>query len=185
MPDNKKNWQVFEGDKQIEDFLLGRNKFELSDSDSKSDDNFLNEESPEEEEPSGYVKINMLTKKLGTHIEEYEDAKTEDIEVLPSKDKNIHRGLAPLEDLFDFNDATKKPTVEYTKSDVEECNIGTEDQPKMIKLARSLPPNMKRKYVDLFKEFVDVFSWSYEDLKAYDTAIIQHKIPFERKPKTL
>ena len=74
----------------------------------------------------------MLTKKLGTHTEEYEDAENEDIEVFPSKDKNIPRGLAPLEDLFDFNDVAKKPTVEYTESDVEECNIGTEDKPKMI-----------------------------------------------------
>ena len=66
----------------------------------------------------------------------------------------------------------KKPTVEYTESDGEECNIGTKDQPKMIKLARSLPPDMKKKYIDLFKEFADVFAWSYEYLKAYDTEII-------------
>ena len=54
----------------------------------------------------------------------------------------------------------------------------------MIKLARSLPPDMKNKYIDLFKEFVDVFDWSYEDLKAYDTEIIYHKISLKenRKP---
>ena len=127
----------------------------------------------------------MLNKGLDTHTEEYKDTENKDIEVLSSKDKNIPRGLAPLEYLFDFNDVAKKPTMEYTQSEVEECNIGTEDQPEMIKLARSLPPDMKRKCVDLFKNFVDVFAWSYEDLKAYNTEIIQHKIPFERKPKTL
>ena len=100
----------------------------------------------------------MITKKLETHTEEYKDTENEDIEVLSSKDKNIPRGLAPLEDLFDFNDVEKKPTVEYTESEVKECNIGTEDQPKMIKLARSLPLDMKRKYVDLFKYFVNVFA---------------------------
>ena len=42
---------------------------------------------------------------------------------------------------------------------------------------------MKRKYVDLFKDFFDVFSWSYEDLKAYDTEIIQHKIPLKENQK--
>ena len=38
------------------------------------------------------------------------------------------------------------------------------------------------------KEFSDVFAWSYEDLKAYDTSIIQHTIlvkenetPFRQK----
>ena len=77
----------------------------------------------------------------------------------------------------------KKPTVEYIESDVEECNIGTKDQPKMIKLASSLPTDMKKKFIDLFKEFVDVFSWSYEDLKAYDTEIIQHNIPLKENQK--
>ena len=59
--------------------------------------------------------------------------------------------MAPLEDLFEFDDVVKNPTIEHAYSDVEECNIGTKDKPKMIKLAKSLPANMKRKYIDLFK----------------------------------
>ena len=30
------------------------------------------------------------------------------------------------------------------------------------------------------KEFADVFSWEYSDLKTYDTSIIQHMIPLEK-----
>ena len=33
------------------------------------------------------------------------------------------------------------------------------------------------------KEYVDVFSWSYEDLKTYDTNIIQHKVPLNPNVK--
>ena len=33
------------------------------------------------------------------------------------------------------------------------------------------------------KEYVDVFAWSYGDLKAYDTNIIQHTIPLREKEK--
>jgi hypothetical protein len=36
--------------------------------------------------------------------------------------------------------------------------------------------------MDIFKEYVDVFAWKYEDLKTYDTSIIQHRIPL--KPGT-
>ena len=172
VPDNEKYWQVFEGDKQIEDFLIGRNEFEFSDSDSKSDEICLSEEPPDEEKSPHDVEINTLTKKLRNPTEEYKNAGKEEIEVLQSKDKNIPRGLAPLKDLFDFDDVAKKPTIENLDSDVEYCNIGTEDKPKMIKLAKSLPTDMKKKYIDLFKEFIDVFSWIYEDLKAYDTDII-------------
>ena len=53
----------------------------------------------------------------------------------------------------------------------------------MIKLAKSLPADMKKKYIDLFKELINVFSWGYEDLKAYDTEIIQHKIPLKENQK--
>jgi hypothetical protein len=37
-------------------------------------------------------------------------------------------------------------------------------------------------FIKLFKEFKDVFSWTYDDLKTFDPNIIQHVIPM--KPKT-
>ena len=51
IPDNKKYWQVFYGDKQIEDFMQFRNEFEPHSSNSDydtdcSEENFLGEEEP-------------------------------------------------------------------------------------------------------------------------------------------
>ena len=66
---------------------------------------------------------------------------------------------------------------------IKDCNIGTAEKPKMIKLSQSLPPNQKPKYIDLFKEFQDVFAWGYEDLKSYETSIIQHTIPLKLNQK--
>ena len=37
----------------------------------------------------------------------------------------------------------------------------------------------KEEYVNLMKKYTDVFAWSYEDLKEYDTSIIQHTIPIK------
>ena len=37
----------------------------------------------------------------------------------------------------------------------------------------------------LFKEFKDVFAWTYEDLKTYDMKIIQHVIPLKEDGKPL
>ena len=53
----------------------------------------------------------------------------------------------------------------------------------MIKLSKTLHPDQKLKYVELFKEFQDVFAWSYEDLKSYDTYVIQHTIPLKENQK--
>ena len=69
------------------------------------------------------------------------------------------------------------------RSDIEECNIGTEEKPKLIKISKALPPEEKVKYINLFKVFQDVFAWGYEDLKSYDTSIIQHKIPLKQDHK--
>jgi hypothetical protein len=38
-------------------------------------------------------------------------------------------------------------------------------------------------YVELLKEFANVFSWTYEDLKIYDTVVIEHKIPLREEAK--
>jgi hypothetical protein len=38
-------------------------------------------------------------------------------------------------------------------------------------------------YVNLLKDFVHLFSWKYEDLRTYDTDIIEHKIPLKEETK--
>jgi hypothetical protein len=62
---------------------------------------------------------------------------------------------------------------------VEEYNIGTQEDPKIIKLSITVNPEVKERYVKLMKYFPDVFSWSYDNLKVYDTSIVQHVIPIK------
>eukprot|EP00253_Pinus_taeda_P002880 PITA_02880 len=107
----------------------------------------------------------------------------EESEVIELKDNFLPTGLTPLEDIFDSNDIPKKPKMQPINAEIKECNIGTTENPKMIKLSRTLPPKKKSEYIELFKEFQDVFAWSYEDLKSYDTSIIQHTIPLKENQK--
>jgi hypothetical protein len=81
-----------------------------------------------------------------------------------------------------------KSTVEPKDESTQDCNVGTKHEPKLIKLSRDLTPEIMHKYIDLFKEYMDFFAWKYEDLKTYDTSIIQHIIhinpgikPFRQK----
>ena len=62
---------------------------------------------------------------------------------------------------------------------MENKNIGTEDDPKIIKLSKKLPAKEKEKYVNLMNKYTYVFAWIYYDLKEYDTSIIQHTIPIK------
>lgn len=107
----------------------------------------------------------------------------EETEVINLKDNHLPKGLTPLEDMFDSNDISNKHKMEPLKADIEEYNLGTRDNPKMIKLSKYLPPEHKLKYVELMREFQDVFAWSYEYLKCYDTSIIHHTIPLKENQK--
>jgi hypothetical protein len=55
-------------------------------------------------------------------------------------------------------------------------NIGTQETPKILKIGAQCSEEEKKKFMDLFHEFIDVFSWSYEDLRGFDPSVIQHAI---------
>jgi hypothetical protein len=50
-------------------------------------------------------------------------------------------------------------------------------------IPRKINSEIREWYVKLLKEFPDVFAWSYDDLKVYDTSIIQHVIPIKEDHK--
>ena len=105
------------------------------------------------------------------------------MEVLQLKDNIIPKGLIPLEELFDQDDVARKLTLRPTEKGVEKVNIGTAENPKMVKLSKSLSPKVKAEYVRLLSSFSDDFAWDYSDLKTYDTNIIQHTIPIKPNQK--
>ena len=88
-----------------------------------------------------------------------------------------------MERLFGNNDVSVKGKVSEEDDDTTQCNIRTEGEPKYVKLSRSLTGEQRSEYVGLLKGFADVFAWTYEDLKTYDTSIIEHKIPLKEEAK--
>ena len=61
----------------------------------------------------------------------------------------------------------------------ELINLGSEYDPKYVNLGKFFSPKERRKFISLFKQYKDVFAWTYEDLKTYDTKIIQHVVPIK------
>ena len=95
----------------------------------------------------------------------------------------IPKGLVPLENIFYENDVAKNPKIVASEEDVEDCNIKTEENTKMVKLSKTLSPEVKQDYIKIMKDFSDVFAWSYDDMKVYDTKVIQHVIPLKEYHK--
>jgi ribonuclease HI len=160
VPDNIKHWKVFEDDLEIRRFLESVDEFSALHIDQDHDS---------EGDPPPEVFLNKIA---NHHIVQ-----------LPSN--HIPKGLVPLEILFDGNDVAVKFKGPTEDVDVAECNIGTEEDPKFVKLSSSLSREQRAEYVELLKEFADVFSWTYEDLRTYDTTVIEHKIPLKRGGQTI
>ena len=59
--------------------------------------------------------------------------------ILQLKSNHIPRGLIPFEYLFDKNDVAKDPKVEPAMDVIEDIDIDTEGDPKIIKLSKRLP----------------------------------------------
>ena len=57
---------------------------------------------------------------------------------------------------------------------VEVINLGTDEEKKEVKIV----DNPKREeMIALFKEYMNVFTWSYKDMPGLDPNIVAHKIP--------
>ena len=107
--------------------------------------------------------VDKLTKFTKVEIDNLEKVEIKEIinddsEILNLKNNFLPKGLVPLGALFDSNDVERKPKMEPLRADIEECNIGTEEKPKLIKISKALPLDEKLKYISLFKEFEDIFS---------------------------
>jgi hypothetical protein len=59
-------------------------------------------------------------------------------DIIQLKNNVIPKGLVPLEKLFDENDVARNPKITTNDEDVEDCNIGTQENPKIIKLSKIL-----------------------------------------------
>ena len=92
------------------------------------------------------------------------------------------KAVKTLEGLFDLNIKFKKPPNVKTNSSsmqYELINLGTEVEPKYVNLGKYCSPGERSRFISLFQQYKDIFAWTYEDLKTYDTRIIQHVIPIK------
>ena len=87
----------------------------------------------------------------------------------------IPKGVRSLEGMFDLHHKFRKPTNVKTNSSsmqYELINLGTEVDPKYVNLGKCCSPRERGRFISLFQQHKDIFSWTYEDPKTSDTCII-------------
>jgi hypothetical protein len=67
--------------------------------------------------------------------------------------------------------------------ETRKVNNGTDSSPKYVNLGVDCTTEEVDQYVALFKKYIYVFSWTYDDLKSYDKTIFQHIIPLKEEAK--
>jgi len=75
----------------------------------------------------------------------------------------------------------KKKAIKPT--DHKEINIGSNEDPKMIKIGKGTSKKEREEIIKLVNEYRDVLAFTYEELKAYKEDVIQHTIPLKQDVK--
>lgn len=60
-------------------------------------------------------------------------------------------------------------------------NLGTEDDVKEVRVGASLEEGVKARLIDMLREFVEMFAWSYQDRHGLDIDIVAHRLPFREE----
>ena len=69
------------------------------------------------------------------------------------------------------------PHQEVTKA----INLGTEEERKQVKIGTTLSPTIRKKLINLLREYNDIFAWSYQDMPGLDTDIVVHRLPLREE----
>ena len=83
----------------------------------------------------------------------------------------------PLSDQSDFDLDSEERKVTLVSGSTKLVDFGTLDQPKELKIGTSLSPYKRSRLINLLRSYLDVFTWSYEDMPGLDPSIVQHRFP--------
>lgn len=98
------------------------------------------------------------------------------------------KGVVTLVNLFDLQNQFQGPPntkVQNSMLSHEKINILTDVDPNFINLGIRCSPTERKTFINMFRKYQDVFSWMYNELKTYETLIIQHVIPIKGGVKPL
>ncbi|XP_039682835.1 uncharacterized protein [Medicago truncatula] len=73
----------------------------------------------------------------------------------------------------------ERKTIQPHQEEIEIINLGTEEDKKEIKIGASLDVSVKKRVIELIREYVDIFAWSYKDMPGLDPDVVEHRLPLK------
>ena len=71
----------------------------------------------------------------------------------------------------------EEKAIQPHEEPVESINLGTEEDKKEVKIGANLEPSFKQRLIEMLRDYVEIFAWSYEDMPGLDTDIMVHRLP--------
>lgn len=75
----------------------------------------------------------------------------------------------------------EEKVIQPHQESIETINLGSEEDVKEVRIGVALEESVKKRLIEMLKEFVDVFAWSYHDMPGLDTEIVMHKLPLKEE----
>ena len=57
--------------------------------------------------------------------------------------------------------------------------MGIKKDKKEVKIGANLESSVKNRLIQMLRDYVEIFSWSYEDMTGLDTNIVVHRMPMK------
>jgi hypothetical protein len=140
VPNNVSNWKIFEGDEQVVYFLTNQENIKDLAIDDKVFQEILVESNLHDQTKGKYHSNNK------------------------PRFHTIPKGVSNLENLFDLRERFRRSKNQKIGSSCliyETINLGTREKPKNVNLGKKLSKVIRKDYLKLFREYQDVFAWSY------------------------
>jgi len=66
---------------------------------------------------------------------------------------------------------------------VIQIDVGDQTHPKLISISKSLSSTKKKDLIYLIKEYIGIFTWSYEDMPDIDPRVVMHHLNIKSDAK--
>ena len=61
--------------------------------------------------------------------------------------------------------------IQPLEEPVKSVNLGTKEDKKEVKIGVNLEPSVKQRLIQMLRDYVEIFAWSYEDMPGLDTEL--------------
>ncbi|XP_059315447.1 uncharacterized protein LOC132066075 [Lycium ferocissimum] len=85
--------------------------------------------------------------------------------------------MQPEELTKDFEHFENKPKPNLDET--ETINLGDSEIVRETRISVHLTPSQREELINLLRQYIDVFAWSYDDMSGLSTDIVSHKLPID------